>query len=107
MTKHQANLIMSFVKDVKATIEQTKISEELIGEIPEHFQDALLYTLMRDPVTLPTSGIVLDRSTIKTHLLSDAHDPFNRQPLSLDQVLDNVELKMEIEAWLTKARKGL
>ena len=43
-------------------------------------------TLMRDPVTLPSSRTVVDRSTIKSHLLSDAKDPFNRVPLSIEDV---------------------
>ena len=46
-----------------------------------------MYTLMRDPVTLPSSRVVVDRSTIKAHLLSDTKDPFNRMPLSLEEVI--------------------
>ena len=43
-------------------------------------------TLMRDPVILPSSRAVVDRSTIKSHLLSDAKDPFNRVPLTIEDV---------------------
>jgi ubiquitin conjugation factor E4 B len=42
--------------------------------------------LMRDPVILPSSRAVVDRSTIKSHLLSDAKDPFNRVPLTIEEV---------------------
>jgi len=42
---------------------------------------------MRDPVILPKSRAVLDLSTIKSHLLSDAKDPFNRVPLSIEEVI--------------------
>ena len=49
--------------------------------------DPLMYTLMRDPVTLPSSRAVVDRSTIKSHLLSDNKDPFNRMPLALEDVV--------------------
>ncbi|ORX34333.1 hypothetical protein BCR36DRAFT_588563 [Piromyces finnis] len=59
----------------------------------------LLYTLMDDPVILPTSHQTVDRSTIKSHLLSDSHDPFNRQPLTIDMVTPNVELKAKIDAY--------
>ncbi len=48
---------------------------------------SIVYTLMRDPVTLPTSGTVVDSSTIKSHLLSDTKDPFNRMPLSFEEVI--------------------
>ncbi len=45
-----------------------------------------MYTLMEDPVVLPASRVSIDRSTIRSHLLSDAHDPFNRVPLSIEDV---------------------
>lgn len=46
-----------------------------------------MFTLMRDPVVLPSSQVVVDRATIKSHLLSDAKDPFNRSPLSINEVV--------------------
>ena len=81
---------------------------------------------MRDPVILPTSRAILDRSTIKSHLLSDAKDPFNRVPLTIEEVIPSEyyqknkfnavlsflkhltidpELKERIEAFLTERRK--
>jgi len=42
---------------------------------------------MRDPVLLPTSRTVVDRSTIKSHLLSDSKDPFNRMALTIEEVV--------------------
>ena len=49
--------------------------------------DGLLYTVMKDPVTLPSSRAVVDRATIKSHLLSDSKDPFNRAPLKIEDVI--------------------
>lgn len=40
---------------------------------------------MRDPVILPSSKTTIDLSTIKSHLLSDPTDPFNRVPLKLEE----------------------
>jgi len=62
-------------------------AEAELGEIPDEFLDPLMFTLMEDPVILPVSRTVMDRSTIRSHLLSDPHDPFNRVPLTIDQVL--------------------
>jgi hypothetical protein len=45
---------------------------------PDEFVDSLMSTLMEDPVILPKSRAVVDRSTITRILLSDALDPFNR-----------------------------
>ncbi|KAL6304363.1 ubiquitin conjugation factor E4 [Sparassis latifolia] len=86
------------VEETKATLE----AEEDLGEIPDEFLDPLMYTLMRDPVTLPSSRVVVDRATIKSHLLSDSKDPFNRVPLLLEDVVPNVELKQRIEAFLAE-----
>ncbi|OCH84192.1 ubiquitin conjugation factor E4 [Obba rivulosa] len=91
-------LFVTKVEETKATLE----AEEDLGEIPDEFLDPLMFTLMRDPVILPSSRAVLDRSTIKSHLLSDSTDPFNRMPLTLDDVTPNVELKERIDAFLAE-----
>lgn len=36
--------------------------------------------VMKDPVILPVSRVVIDRSTIRTHLLSNEKDPFSGVP---------------------------
>ena len=41
---------------------------------------------MEDPVLLPTSGTIVDRSTIRAHLLSDTRDPFSRAPLTMEMI---------------------
>ncbi|XP_028967843.1 ubiquitin conjugation factor E4 A [Galendromus occidentalis] len=79
--------------------------EELVQDAPEEFNDPLLYTLMTDPVILPTSNITVDRNTIARHLLSDPTDPFNRQPLTLEMVTPNVELKQRIDTWLSEVKR--
>ena len=49
--------------------------------------DPLMATLMKDPVTLPSSKATIDLATIKSHLLSDPTDPFNRVPLKIEDVV--------------------
>ena len=49
-----------------------------------------MYTIMRDPVILPSSGVVVDRVIINTHLLSDTTDPFNRTPLGREDVIPSM-----------------
>ncbi len=71
-------------------------------EIPDEFLDPILFTLMMDPVKLPASQMIVDRTTITSHLLNDPHDPFNRQPLAIEDVLPCPELKAQIEAFLKK-----
>ncbi|KAG7663077.1 ufd2 [[Candida] subhashii] len=83
--------------------EETRIeeaNEELeLGEVPDEFLDPLMFTIMEDPVILPSSKISIDRATIKAHLLSDSIDPFNRAPLKLEDLVDDVELKRRIGEW--------
>ena len=78
--------------------------EQDLGEVPDEFMDPLMFDLMRDPVTLPTSKTVMDRSTIRSHLLSDPTDPFNRMPLKIEEVVPNTELKEKIEAWMAEKK---
>jgi ubiquitin conjugation factor E4 B len=42
---------------------------------------------MEDPVILPSSKVTIDRATIRSHLLSDPNDPFNRAPLKIEEVI--------------------
>ena len=60
--------------------------------MPDEFLDPLLATVMEDPVLLPTSNIIVDRSTIITQLLSTPIDPFNRKPLTLDMVVPGTSI---------------
>lgn len=84
---------------IRTAKEHADLEEADLGEIPEEYEDPLMATLMEDPVTLPISKQVVDRSTIQSHLLSDPHDPFNRTPLKIEEVIPNDKLKEEIQNW--------
>ncbi|XP_038903926.1 probable ubiquitin conjugation factor E4 isoform X2 [Benincasa hispida] len=47
-------------------------AEATLGDIPDEFLDPIQYTLMKDPVILPSSRITVDRPVIQRHLLSDS-----------------------------------
>ncbi|KAF2262301.1 ubiquitin fusion degradation protein-like protein UfdB [Lojkania enalia] len=79
--------------------EEAELEDQDLGEIPDEFTDPILATLMEDPVMLPTSKNIVDRSTIRSHLLSDPHDPFNRSDLKIEDVVPVPELKEQIRAW--------
>ncbi|AOW03971.1 YALI0D12452p [Yarrowia lipolytica CLIB122] len=85
---------------------QDEEDEQDLGDIPDEYLDPLMYTLMTNPVILPSSKINIDLATIKSHLLSDPKDPFNRAPLKLEDVLPNDELKLEIETWVEEKRSA-
>jgi len=75
---------------------------DLAENAPEEFLDQLMYTIMKDPVRLPSSGNIVDRLTISQHLLNDETDPFNRSALNISQVEPLPDLKARIAAWLTE-----
>ena len=61
---------------------------------------------MKDPVLLPTSNNVCDLNVMKRILLNDEHDPFNRAPLKISQLIYLVELKERIERWVQQKLAG-
>uniref|UniRef100_H2Y6Z0 Ubiquitin conjugation factor E4 B n=1 Tax=Ciona savignyi TaxID=51511 RepID=H2Y6Z0_CIOSA len=91
-------------KDLARRVEECRIklnkAEVDYGEIPDEFKDPLMDTLMRDPVLLPTSGTVMDRSIILRHLLNSSTDPFNRQELTEDMLKPETNLKKRIDNWI-------
>ncbi|KAK4245328.1 ubiquitin elongating factor core-domain-containing protein [Corynascus novoguineensis] len=74
-------------------------------DAPPEFEDPIMGILMTDPVRLPSKHVV-DRSTITQHLLSDPKDPYTRQPMTIDDVVPDVELRERIEAWKAEKRKS-
>ena len=53
----------------QALSSQKQAEEEAIAEAPDDFLDPIMGTLMTDPVLLPSSGMIVDRSTIARHIL--------------------------------------
>ncbi|MCL7037889.1 hypothetical protein MKW94_026030 [Papaver nudicaule] len=85
---------------VKLAASEAMDEEEALGEIPDEFLDPIQYTLMKDPVVLPSSKVTVDRSVIERHLLSDTTDPFNRSHLTQDMLVPDVELKSRIDDFI-------
>lgn len=79
-------------------------AEEDLGEIPDELLDPIMGSLMIDPVILPNSKQIVDRGTIRQHLLSDPTDPFNRMPLKIEEVLPAEDKKREIAEFIASRR---
>ena len=63
-------------------------------------------TLMKDPVIVPiTSKMFVTGVIIERHLLSNETCPFSRQPLKVEDLKSNVELKRRIEEWVMEQKK--
>lgn len=98
-TPEQMEQWQSMAAHIKTAKDQADMEEADLGDIPEQYEDPLMASLMEDPVTLPISKQIVDRSTIQSHLLSDPHDPFNRTPLKIEDVIPNDALREEIQVW--------
>lgn len=104
---YPAQFILSFMKLKRLFLFEIPVSnqqtEDECANAPEEFKDPLMDTLMSDPVVLP-SGTVMDRAIITRHLLNSCTDPFNRQHLTEDMLVPNIELKQRIDAWRKEQR---
>lgn len=99
---------MGEIADFAIIVSQLELEEreiqKALEDAPEEFLDPIMSTLMTDPVVLPSSHVIVDRTTIARHLLSDQTDPFNREPLTMDQVKSDVELKAKIDSWIRERK---
>ncbi|KAJ0694480.1 putative U box domain, Zinc finger, RING/FYVE/PHD-type, ubiquitin conjugation factor E4, core [Helianthus annuus] len=92
-------------RKAKAAASEAMDAEAILGDIPDEFLDPIQYTLMKDPVILPSSRIIVDRPVIQRHLLSDATDPFNRSHLTPDMLIPDTELKHKIEEFVKSQQR--
>lgn len=101
--------MISEIRDlaVRVSLEERaeKANQEVLADAPDEFLDPIMSTLMSDPVILPSSKVRVDRTTIARHLLSDQSDPFNRSPLTMDQVKTDEELKAKIIEWIREKKR--
>jgi len=91
---------------VEAVARNVEDDDALTADAPDEYLDPLTYTFMTDPVILPTSNTVIDRSSIAQHLLNDPHDPFNRKELTMEMVVPATELKEKMTKWLNEKRNA-
>lgn len=98
------NKILNFTKRAEDAAKMDADEEMELGEVPDEFLDPLMYTLMKDPVILPTSKVSMDRSVLKAHLMNDPTDPFNRMPLKIEEVDDDLDLKVKIQQWINSRK---
>ncbi|XP_076046927.1 ubiquitination factor E4A [Oratosquilla oratoria] len=99
-----AEQIEAVAQAVQASDKAHRQEEDLATEAPEEFLDPLMMNIMSDPVLLPSSQVICDRQTIARHLLSDQTDPFNRQPLTMEDVIPQKELSQRIQAWMKEKK---
>lgn len=68
--------------DNTSTLLQGSEEDIEMADAPDEFLDPITYTIMQDPVKLP-SGAVMDRPNVLRMLLSDPRDPTTRSDSTL------------------------
>jgi len=78
--------------------------ESMLGDIPEEYLDPIMQTLMRDPVIFTSKNtkqnFICDRKVIERHILNDPTNPFNREPLTMEELRPHHSLKKKIDEWI-------
>ena len=99
-----------FISKLEVQAQEKKKEDAFMAEItdiPDEFLDPIMGEIMKDPVLLPSSQMVVDRITIAKHLLSDDTDPFNRSKLTKEMLEPQPELKKRIEDFFAEKRKNM
>ena len=104
-SNHDISRFDELAEHVRLVAAQAEEEEADLGEIPDEFLDPVMYTLMTDPIKLPSGG-TMDRSNILRHLLTDETDPFTRQPLKAEDLVPDAELKAKIDAWIAERKSA-
>ena len=73
-------------------------------DIPEEYQDVVMYDFIRgDPWTLP-SGTNVDKETLEQLKVSGCIDPRTQEPFNPEDARPNPELKAQIQQWVAELR---
>jgi ubiquitin conjugation factor E4 B len=94
-----------FYQKAKQVSQALQEEDEDMSDAPDDYLDPITFSLMKDPVFLPSSKIYIDKSTIERHLLNDPTDPFNRSNLTNDMLEPATELKQKIENWKNSKKR--
>merc|ERR1712083_261436 len=106
----KADEIEMFESALAILIKKFEVKRDIelqLGDIPNEYLDPIMQTLMTDPVILgknknekDKNQYVMDRKVIERHLMNNPNNPFNREPLTKDDLVPDVQLKEEIDQWI-------
>ena len=104
----------TFLDEYKSSIKRLEATV-FPNDLPNEFLDPILFTPIINPMILPESGIIIDRTVIMSYLLENKYDPFNRQPITFEQLehfnsLENTKEKcqefiLKRDTWVKEASK--
>jgi hypothetical protein len=81
----------------KAIFTKTKTAVKYDEELPFEFQDPIYYTAIINPIELPNTKNIVEKSVILNHLVFNQTNPFDGLELTLKDLLDYNKLPEVIE----------
>ena len=77
-----------------------------LDEVPDEFLDPIMGTIIKHPIMLPDSDIIMERDIIYRHVLAEKNNPFNRKELTINE-LESFNSNEEIKNKLNEFSKKL
>jgi hypothetical protein len=78
-----------------------------LGKVPENFKCEMMGMLMDNPVKLPGTGQVCDGATVLRFLEDKSENPYNRQPMTMDDATPDLELRGQITRYVDAVVEGV
>ena len=89
-----------------AAVSVTTDDTAALGDLPDELIDPLTSDLLNDPLRLPSSRIILSRSTVVRVLGEESRDPYNREYCTVDMCEDVPQMRDAVQAWVEARRRG-
>jgi ubiquitin conjugation factor E4 B len=100
VTPQKLNQMENMINKLIEIQNSNQVMKKLLEDLPEQYTCSLTYEMMMDPVKLPNSGSIVDRKSIKQHIMLNGQtDPFSRQTLKLEDCIELPAFKKEISEW--------
>ena len=96
--------LVDIITDIDYEIERVNKKMSMI-EIPDKFLDPIMQTLINEPVYLPGMDIILEKTIISKHLLTNSNNPFTREPLDMAKLIEHnkkEEISKKLEVYKTE-----
>lgn len=102
--REQTIILTQFVSKLRHL---QSLYDEYSMTLPEHYFDPISSAIMRNPVKLPVSKLIVDYSTIMIQLQKAPIDPYTRTPLTQQDLIPCGRLKSEFDHFWNKLEREI
>lgn len=102
--REQTIILTQFVSKLRHL---QSLYDDYATTLPEHYFDPISSAIMRNPVKLPVSKLIVDYSTIMIQLQKAPIDPYTRTPLTQQDLIPCGRLKSEFDHFWNKLEREI